>query len=130
MKLQRPPSMNSRRDSPTTGSVGLTPSAPMSGISRTVVVGPAEPLELELTGGRPALELDGVPGGRCGPGDELRVTVQPDAGLLVRIDYSLAADRSRVKLSLLDLPLLPEELLELVPEELRRRHPGGASPPA
>jgi NAD+ kinase len=41
----------------------------------------------------------------------------------------VAADRSRVKLSLLDLPLLPEELLELVPDELRRRHPGGASTP-
>ena len=34
---------------------------------------------------------------------------------------SRAADRSRVKLSLLDLPLLPQELLELVPESLRRR---------
>jgi NAD+ kinase len=115
--------------SPGAAGVLVTPSAPMSGISRTVVLGPAERLELELTGGRPALELDGAPGGRCGPGDELRVTVQPDAGLLVRIDDSCAAERSRVKLSLLDLPVLPEELVELVPADLRRHQPGGASQP-
>ena len=46
-------------------------------------------------------------------------TTRPDAGLLVRIADSRAAERSRVKLSLLDLPLLPDELVELVPEQLR-----------
>ncbi|WP_369137191.1 NAD(+)/NADH kinase [Modestobacter versicolor] len=103
------------------GAEGLlvTPSAPMSGISRTIMVGPVEPLSLEITAGRPAMEVDGVHSGQCGPGDVLEVTTRPDAGLLVRIADSRAADRSRVKLSLLDLPLLPDELVELVPDELR-----------
>ena len=113
--------------SPGAEGVLVTPSAPLNGISRTVLVGPDERLQLELTGGRPALELDGVPSGECSAGDELRVTVRRDAGLLVRIDDSPAAARSRVKLSLLDLPVLPEELVELVPEDLRRQQPGGAS---
>ena len=113
--------------SPGAEGVLVTPSASMRGINRTLVIGPAEGLRLELTAGRPALELDGVSSGECSAGDELSVTLQPDAGLLVRIDDSLAAERSRVKLSLLDLPVLPEELVELVPEELRRRQPGGAS---
>ena len=43
----------------------------------------------------------------------------------MRLEGSRAADRSRVKLSLLDLPVLPQELLELVPESLRRRLSGG-----
>jgi NAD+ kinase len=106
------------------GAEGLlvTPSAPMSGISRTVVVGPAEPLSLEITGGRPAMEIDGVYSGECEVGDVIEVATRPAAGLLVRIDGSRAADRSRVKLSLLDLPLLPAELVELVPDELRPPH--------
>jgi NAD+ kinase len=94
----------------------------MSGISRTVVVGPAEPLQLEITGGRPAREVDGILSGQCAVGDVLEITTRPDAGLLVRIADSRAAERSRVKLSLLDLPLLPDELVELVPDDLRPPH--------
>ncbi|MEU2349510.1 NAD(+)/NADH kinase [Modestobacter sp. NPDC049651] len=118
--------------SPGAAGVLVTPSAPLNGIDRTVVLGPGEPLRLEIppNGGRPALEVDGLVRGRLGPGDELHVTSRADAGLLVRLDGSVAADRSRVKLSLLDLPVLPEELVELVPEELRRRSPGGASEPS
>ncbi|SDO54619.1 NAD+ kinase [Klenkia soli] len=115
--------------SPGAEGILVTPSAPMNGISRSLVLGPGEPVRVDLTGGRPAVEVDGLLTGRCGPGDALEVSSRAEAGLLVRIDDSVAADRSRVKLSLLDLPLLPEELLELVPEELRRRHPGGASTP-
>ena len=108
--------------SPGAEGVLVTPSAPMSGISRTVMVGPHEPLSLEITGGRPAMEIDGVHSGQCSAGDVLEVTTRPDAGLLVRIAASRAAERSRVKLSLLDLPLLPDELVELVPDELRPPH--------
>ena len=108
--------------SPGAAGVLVTPSAPMSGISRTVLVGPAEPLQLEISGGRPAMEIDGIWSGECGVGDVVTVVSRPDAGLLVRIDDSRAADRSRVKLSLLDLPLLPDELVELVPDDLRPRH--------
>jgi NAD+ kinase len=39
----------------------------------------------------------------------------------VRIDGSRAAARSRVELSPLDLPVLPRELVELLPDDLRRR---------
>jgi NAD+ kinase len=49
------------------------------------------------------------------------VSVQPDAGLVVRLDPEVHARRSRVKLSLLDLPLLPEQLRELLPEDMRGR---------
>jgi NAD+ kinase len=108
--------------SPSVQGVLVTPSAPMTGISRTVMVGPTEPLQLEITGGRPAMEIDGIWSGECAAGDAVEITTRPDAGLLVRIDDSRAADRSRVKLSLLDLPLLPDELLELVPGELRPPH--------
>jgi NAD+ kinase len=114
--------------SPTAQGVLVTPSAPISGISRTVMLGPTEPLALEITGGRPAMEIDGIWSGECAIGDVVEVTTRPDAGLLVRIDDSRAADRSRVKLSLLDLPLLPEELVELVPDDLRPPHPGEPAP--
>jgi NAD+ kinase len=114
--------------SPGAEGVLVTPSAPISGISRTVMVGPAEPLSLEITAGRPAMEIDGVYSGQCAVGDVVEVTTRRDAGLLVRIDDSRAADRSRVKLSLLDLPLLPDELVELVPEQLRPPHAPLPSP--
>jgi NAD+ kinase len=62
-----------------------------------------------------------VLGGRLKEGDEIEVSYRPDAGQLVRILGSKAAARSRVKLSLLDLPFLPGELLELLPAELRSK---------
>jgi NAD+ kinase len=78
------------------------------------------------------MELDGVLGGRLREGDEIAVSYRPDAGKLVRIEGSKAAARSRVKLSLLDLPFLPGELLELLPAELRDRkgEDAGEDPPA
>jgi NAD+ kinase len=107
--------------SPAVQGVLVTPSAPMSGIAHSLLLGPAERLRLELTGGLPALELDGVLSGRLAPGTVLDVGLRPDAGRLVRLPGSRSADRSRVKLSLLDLPYLPEELLELAPAEVRDR---------
>jgi NAD+ kinase len=113
--------------SPGAEGILVTPSAPLNGISRSLLLGPNEPLRLELTRGRPAFELDGVLTGRLDPGDELEVEWRRDAGLLVRIAGSQAAARSRVKLSLLDLPLLPQELAELLPENLRPRADGTTS---
>jgi NAD+ kinase len=115
--------------SPSAAGILVTPSAPLNGISRSLLLGPAEHLELELTAGSPAAEFDGVLAGRLHPGDVVEVTLRPNAGRLVRIEGSLAAARSRVKLSLLDLPLLPQELQELVPESLRRRLGDGATDP-
>ena len=112
--------------SPGVQGVVVTPSAPMNGIARSVVLGPAEPLHLELTAGRPAFEIDGVVAARLQPGDVMEIELRPEAGQLVRIEGSRAADRSRVKLSLLDLPFLPDELVEMVPEPLRPRSDGVA----
>src|SRR4051812_49604055 len=105
--------------SPSAAGVLVTPSAPVNGIARALFLGPTERLSLTLTGGTPAVELDGVLSGRLETGAELEVSLRPDAGLLVRIHGSRAAARRRVKLSLLDLPLLPQELAELLPAELR-----------
>jgi NAD+ kinase len=107
--------------SPAAAGVLVTPSAPLNGISRSVFLGPAEELLLELTGGSPAVELDGVLAGRLEPGARIEVSLRQDAGRLVRIEGSRAAARSRVKLSLLDLPLLPEDLVELLPPDVRRK---------
>jgi NAD+ kinase len=107
--------------SPGIEGVLVTPAAPMSGISRTVLLAPSEPLRLAIEGGNPAMELDGVLGGRLKPGDEVEVAYRARAGQLVRIEGSRSAARSRVKLSLIDLPYLPGELLELLPREQRER---------
>src|SRR6478752_1153370 len=46
--------------SPGAEGILVTPSAPLNGIARSLLLGPNEPLRLELTRGRPAFELDGV----------------------------------------------------------------------
>ncbi|SEO61248.1 NAD(+)/NADH kinase [Trujillonella endophytica] len=107
--------------SPGIEGVLVTPAAPMSGISRSVLLAPSEPLRLAIEGGSPAMEFDGVLGGRLKPGDSVEVTYRARAGQLVRIEGSRSAARSRVKLSLIDLPYLPGELLELLPREQRER---------
>jgi NAD+ kinase len=107
--------------SPAAAGVLVTPSAPLNGIARSLLLGPAERLTLELTAGSPAVELDGVLSGRLEPGAVVEVSLRPDAGRLVRIEGSRAAARSRVKLSLLDLPVLPQELVELLPPDMRDR---------
>ncbi|SNS97359.1 NAD+ kinase [Geodermatophilus saharensis] len=107
--------------SPEVECILLTPAAPAQGISRTVLLGPRETLALTISSGSPAIELDGVLGPRLAPGDAVVVTYRPGAGQLVRIEGSRSAARSRAKLSLLDLPFLPGELLEFLPPELQER---------
>jgi NAD+ kinase len=109
--------------SPSVRGIVVTPSAAMSGISRSLVLSEDDRLRLELLAeaGELAVEIDGNP--LCGAraGDVLHVSVQPDAGLVVRLDPEVYQERRRVKLSLLDLPLLPEQLREGLPGELRSR---------
>ncbi len=95
----------------------VTPASPMSGISRPLFLCPREELRLELLrdAGRPALEIDGAVRDHLGPGDVIDVRWRSDAGLVVRLDAAAHEERQRLKLSLLDLPLLPEELRELTP---------------
>jgi NAD+ kinase len=103
--------------SPAAEAMLVTPAAPMQGISRPVLLGPAESLRLTLLAdaGVPALEIDGVARDRLEPGDVLDVRWRRDAGQVVRLDPVAHQERQRLKLSLLDLPLLPEELRELNP---------------
>jgi NAD+ kinase len=101
--------------SPAAQGMLVTPASPMSGISRPLFLGAAEGLRLELleASGRPALEVDGEVVDHLAPGDVLEIRWRPDAGHVVRFDAEAHQQRQRLKLSLLDLPLLPDELREL-----------------
>jgi NAD+ kinase len=103
--------------SPMLDAVIISPVAPISGVSRPVVVSAAEPLELALEdgSGRPALQVDGTIVRRTAPGEALGVRLRPGAGLVVRLDAERYQRRSGVKLSLMDLPFLPDEMRGLLP---------------
>ena len=108
--------------SPGADTLVVTPVAPMSGIGRPIVLGVEETVTIELleSSGPPVIEIDGIASGELSPGSVIEVSAQRDAGHVIRLDAAGHGRRSRVKLSLLDLPLLPDEMLELVPKELRR----------
>jgi NAD+ kinase len=112
--------------SPSSGAVVITPVAPMSGISRAVVLGAGDHVALALADDSTAaaIDVDGTPAGELPPGDRLTVAVRADAAQVVRFSATAHASRSRVKLSLLDLPLRRDQLLELIPPELRHRAKG------
>lgn len=109
--------------SPSVRAIGLTPVAPMTGIDRTVLFGADDVLTLANPSDAHAirLTLDGADVREVGPGGELTLALHPSPVNLVRFDAAAHARRSRVKLSLLDLPLRPDQLLELVPEDVRER---------
>jgi NAD+ kinase len=52
---------------------------------------------------------------RMHPGDAFEVRLRPRAGLVVRLDPDRYERRSGIKLSLLDLPFLPEEVRDVLP---------------
>jgi NAD+ kinase len=103
--------------SPMLDAVVISPVAPISGISRPAVVSAAEPIELVLIegSGRPALQVDGTIVRRMQPGEGLGVRLRPRAGLVVRLDPERYQRRTAFKLSLLDLPFLPEEMRDVLP---------------
>ncbi|RIV39648.1 NAD(+)/NADH kinase [Micromonospora radicis] len=109
--------------SPATRAVVVTPSAPMAGISRAVVLSPEETVRLELRpdSGPVAIEVDGQVIREGSTSGVVDISYRHDAGLVVRLDPRRYQERSQLKLSLLDLPLLPEQLRELLPEGLRRQ---------
>jgi NAD+ kinase len=98
--------------SPALEAVVISAAAPMSGISRALVVSADEPLRLEVLprSGPPALEIDGSVHGRIAPGEHIDLRLRPDAAKVVRLDSDRYQRRNQVKLSLLDLPFLPDEL--------------------
>jgi NAD+ kinase len=106
--------------SPMIDAVIISPVAPISGISRPAVISTAEPIGLALLerSGEPALQVDGTITRRMQSGEALEVRLRPRAGLVVRLDPERYQRRSVVKLSLLDLPFLPEEMHDLLPAGL------------
>jgi NAD+ kinase len=99
--------------SPAAEGMLVTPASPMSGISRPLFLSPDEPIQLELIVGNPAFEVDGPVLRHLEPGAVIDVALRREAGYVVRFDAPAFQQRNRLKLSLLDLPLLPQELREL-----------------
>lgn len=109
--------------SPATQAVVVTPSAPMAGISRAVVLSPDEAIHLKLRGDSApvAVEMDGLVIREAATEGAVHVRYVRDAGLVVRLDPRRYQERNQLKLSLLDLPLLPDQLRELLPDGLREQ---------
>ena len=108
--------------SPSAAATVITPVAPMAGISRGVVLGASDRVSLSVAedSAPVAIDVDGTAAGELQPGDVLAAGLRVDAALVVRLSAGEHASRSRVKLSLLDLPVRRDQLLELIPEHLRR----------
>ena len=107
--------------SPSAACTVITPVAPMAGIGRPVVLGAGDRVSLTVASDSApvAVDVDGTPAGELKPGDVLTARLREDAAQVVRLSAGEHASRSRVKLSLLDLPLRRDQLLELIPAELR-----------
>src|SRR5215208_8542764 len=111
--------------SPALDAVVVAPLAPLAGISRPMVTSADEPLRLTLQAGsgRPAIEVDGTMLRRTEAGESIDVRLMPGCGQVVRLDSDRHQRRNQVKLSLLDLPFLPDELRELAPGDLPGSRP-------
>jgi NAD+ kinase len=101
--------------SPALDAVIVAALAPLAGISRPLVTAADEPIELTLQAdsATPAIEVDGTLLRRAEPGEVLQVHLKQGCGQVVRLDRDRYQRRNQVKLSLLDLPFLPDELREL-----------------
>jgi NAD+ kinase len=101
--------------SPALDAVVIAALAPLAGISRPTVTAADEPIQLTLQDGSgcPAIEVDGTMLRRTEPGETLDVRLMLGCGQVVRLDSDRHQRRNQVKLSLLDLPFLPDELREL-----------------
>ncbi|MET8308632.1 NAD(+)/NADH kinase [Micromonospora sp. NPDC005173] len=116
--------------SPAADVVVVTPSAPMAGISRSVVLSPGEKIRLELepNSAAVAVEMDGLVFRDAATEGTIDISYRRNAGLVVRLDPLRYQERNQLKMSLLDLPFLPEQLRELLPEELQH-HQQDRPPP-
>ncbi|MBM0233470.1 NAD(+)/NADH kinase [Micromonospora sp. STR1_7] len=108
--------------SPAADAVVITPSAPMAGISRSVVLSPEEKIRLELEANSSAVvvEMDGRVFRDAATEGAVDISYRRNAGLVVRLDPLRYQERNQLKLGLLDLPFLPEQLRELLPHDLRK----------
>jgi NAD+ kinase len=116
--------------SPALDAVVVAALAPMAGISRPMVTAADEPIQLTLEEGSgcPAIEVDGTMLRRSTPGEALDVRLTAGCGQVVRLDSDRLQRRNQVKLSLLDLPFLPDELRELSPPGSLPGSPGAPRP--
>ncbi|GAA1857472.1 hypothetical protein GCM10009687_25720 [Asanoa iriomotensis] len=105
--------------SPSSNAMVVTPVAPMSGISRPVVLGGDDRVAFRAEDAL-TVEADGTGPLHLPASASLSVHLLAAAAQVVRLSVSDYANRSRVRLSLLDLPLRPDQLIELIPLELRR----------
>lgn len=110
--------------SPSAAAIVVTPVAPMAGIGRSVVLGVDDRIGLRVAGEScpVAVDIDGTAAAELGPGDTMTAVLRQDAAQVVRLAAGVHAHRSRIKLSLLDLPLRRDQLVELIPEDIRRHH--------
>jgi NAD+ kinase len=108
--------------SPSVPATVITPVAPMAGVARAVVLGAGDHVRLSVASDSApvAVDIDGTASGELTADDVLTAKLRVDAAQVVRLSAGLYARRNRVKLSLLDLPLRRDQLLELIPENLRR----------
>jgi NAD+ kinase len=118
--------------SPALDAVVVAPLAPLAGISRPMVTSAGERLALTLQEGSgcPAIEVDGTMLRRTEPGETLDVRLMSGCGQVVRLDSDRHQRRNQVKLSLLDLPFLPDELRELAAPGSLPAGPRALEPPA
>jgi len=102
----------------------ITPSAPMAGISRSVVLSPDEKVRLELEPHSSAVvvEMDGLVFRDAATEGTVDISYRRNAGLVVRFDPQRYQERNQLKMTLLDLPFLPEQLRELLPDGAQRSH--------
>lgn len=104
------------------GSV-VTPVAPMAGIDRSVVLAAKERYRFAIAEGTrsAALEVDGLVVGEVATGAQIDLRLRKNAGSVIRLDAERHGRTGRVKLSLLDLPVRPDQLQELIPAEVRQK---------
>jgi NAD+ kinase len=108
--------------SPSADCLVITPVAPMAGIGRPVVLGAGDRVTLTVAdeSAPVAVDVDGTASGMLDAGAALTASLRENAGQVVRFSAGEHASRNRVKLSLLDLPLRRDQLLELIPAEMRQ----------
>jgi NAD+ kinase len=107
--------------SPSASAIVITPVAPMSGISRAIVLAAGDRVALHVApdSAPVAVEVDGTSAAELDTDNVLTACLREKAAQVVRLSAGAHAHRSRVKLSLLDLPLRRDQLLELIPQHLR-----------
>lgn len=107
--------------SPSADAMVVTPVAPMAGITRPIVLGPYDAVHLQVAEDTEPVTLvvDGSTAADLPATTIMTTQLRRDAAHIVRFAPGTHAHRSRIKLSLLDLPLRPDQLVELIPEEVR-----------